>query len=188
MTSSMRSRNKYAVPYFDLPIQHASPVVLKAMRRPPDPERMRRLFQRIRSTFVESAIRTTIITGHPGETREEFERLLDFIEEIEFDRLGVFSFSPEPETPAYAMSRPRGASGRAGRVMNLQAGISRRRLAARACRVYDVLMDGPGEGRSEFEAPDVDGVIHVKARPGETIAARITSSDVHDLFAVPAND
>lgn len=177
------AENKYAVPYFDIPIQHASPLVLKAMRRPHDPDQMRRLVARIRSTFDETAIRTTVITGHPGETADEFKRLLDFVEEMAFDRLGVFPFSAEPGTRAHGLPRPRGARARAEEVIAVQEKISAGRLKKRVGREYDVLMDTAGEGRSAFEAPDVDGVIYLGAPAGEIVRARITKSDVHDLHA-----
>lgn len=177
------ARNPFAVPYFDVPVQHASPAVLRAMNRPPSPEKMQKTFERIRATFPESAIRTTVITGHPGETRAEFDRLLDFIEEVEFDRLGVFPFSPETGTPARDMKRPRGAESRAREVMELQERISAKRLSARVGKTYDVLMDSAEVGRTMFEAPDVDGVVHATGRAGDSVSARITSSDAHDLYA-----
>jgi ribosomal protein S12 methylthiotransferase len=173
-----------AAPYFDIPIQHASPTVLKAMRRESDVARIERTMAAIRGRFEESAIRTTVITGHPGETPREFDRLLRFIETHPFDRLGVIPFSPEPGTAAARLGRPRDAARRAGILMELQAGISRRLLAERIGREYDVLMEREGEGRSEFEAPEVDGVIRVKGWPGSFVRTRITSTGTHDLEGV----
>jgi ribosomal protein S12 methylthiotransferase len=169
------------VPYWDMPIQHTSPAVLRAMRRPPNPDSIVRVLEMIRSRFDESAIRTTVITGHPGETPAEFDRLMKFIERHEFDRLGVFPFSPEPGTPSFEMPRPRGAKKRASEVMALQAGISRRRLEARIGREYEILMDTASEGRSPFEAPDVDGVVKLEGRLGTFVRAVITGTSEHDL-------
>lgn len=180
------AESRHSVAYWDIPIQHASPTVLKAMRRPPNPDALERLVDRIRARFDESAIRTTVIAGHPGETLAEFKKLLRFIERIEFDRLGVFPFSPEPGTAAAAMKRPRGADERAREVMELQSVISARRLARRVGREYEVLMDSSTEGRSAYEAPDVDGVVRFadseRLAPGQLVRARITGSDAHDLW------
>ncbi len=180
----------HAVPYFDIPIQHASPVVLKAMRRPPNVDAISRLVDRIRTRFAESAIRTTVIAGHPGETVKEFHKLLSFIRKTEFDRLGVFPFSPEPGTAAASMKRPLHAEERAREVMEVQSLISAKRLAARVGRAYDVLMDTPREGRTGLEAPDVDGVVHfpesILLSPGQLLRANIKGSDAHDLYAEAA--
>lgn len=179
------------VPYWDVPIQHAAEPVLRAMRRPPRPEALSRLVDGLRERFPDGAIRTTVITGHPGETHKAFATLLRFLRDHEFDRVGVFPFIPEPGTPAAAMRQVRGGSAeaeeRASIVLELQGPISERRLRERVGREYDVLMDTRTEGRSVLEAPDVDGVVRVEGehRPGTLVRARITASDRHDLQAVP---
>lgn len=179
------------VPYWDIPIQHASEAVLRAMKRPPSVAALARLIDSLRARFSECAIRTTVITGHPGETKRAFAELVRFLREHEFDRVGVFPFIPEPGTPAAAMRQVRGgaetAEARAGEVLAVQGPISERRLRARVGRDYDVLMDAKNEGRSGLEAPDVDGVIRVAGAhaPGTMVRVRVTGSDRHDLEAVP---
>ncbi|RMH59700.1 MAG: MiaB/RimO family radical SAM methylthiotransferase [Candidatus Hydrogenedentota bacterium] len=175
------------VPYFDIPIQHASPKVLRAMNRPPDPDGIRRIVESIRERFSESAIRTTVITGHPGEGEKEFGELISFLEEIRFDRVGVFPFFKEPGTAAARMRRPRGgfevARRRADRILEIQGSISAERLRARVGRRYRVLMDTPWTGRSPLEAPDVDGVIQLKrpSVPGRMVDVEIVAALDHDL-------
>lgn len=171
------------VPYFDIPVQHASPGVLRAMRRPPLPDKMIDLVARLRSRFEECAVRSTVMTGHPGEGEAEFKELLEFLEEVEFDRLGVFAYSPEPGTPAFDLEHSADAVAREAIVFEKQAAISKRRLEMRVDNEYRVLMDAPNYGRSPLEAPDVDGVIVVDGIPGEWCNVKITGTDEHDLFA-----
>lgn len=170
-------------PYWDVPIQHAAASVLKAMSRPSNPAALATLMEKLRRRFSEGAIRTTIITGHPGETKHAYNELIRFISDHEFDRLGVFPFIPEPGTPAATMKQVAGAEERATEVMALQAVISAKRLRRRVGSEYDVIMDTPREGRSALEAPDVDGVIHLDQpqTPGRMVRVRITGSDTHDL-------
>lgn len=175
-------------PYFDMPVQHASPAVLRRMRRPGSDLRFLRLIDRIRTRFAECAIRSTVITGHPGETAREFRRLLGFLAAAQFDRLGVFPYCPEPGTPSARLRAPAGADERAAEVMALQREISRQRLARRVGRTYDVLMDTNTAGRSALEAPDVDGVIRVSAPAGALVPVRITHADCHDLVGKLAGD
>ena len=174
--------------YFDIPIQHASSKVLKSMNRPPNPDAIRNLVSRIRNYGEESALRTTVMTGHPSEDDADFGILLDFLQDVPFDRLGVFAYSPEEGTPSFAMSDRAGeeiARERAGAVMDQQRKISAERLAGRVGRSYDVIIDEPGIGRSELEAPDVDGVIHIEGsdlQVGSFARVKVTGSDDHDLF------
>ncbi len=173
-------------PYFDIPIQHADPRVLRAMKRPADPDRILRLTEEIRARFPECAIRSTVITGHPGETAAAFRYLLAFLERVRFDRLGAIPYSPEPGTDSFRMKDPGRAEERAAAVMELQAGISRERLKLRVGKRYDVLMDTETTGRTVLEAPDVDGTVRIEGRQGCIQPAVITGSDDHDLEARPA--
>lgn len=184
------AESSVVVPYWDVPIQHAAEPVLRAMKRPPRPEALSRMVAMLRDRFPRGAIRTTVITGHPGETQKAFATLLRFLRDHEFDRVGVFPFIPEPGTPSITMKQVRGgwavAEERASMVLALQGPISERRLKDRVGSVCHVLMDTPEEGRSELEAPDVDGVIRVEGRhdPGSLLRVRITGSDRHDLSGV----
>jgi len=132
------------VPYLDLPVQHASPRLLRAMRRPGDPERSARFFATLRRERPDLVLRTTVLLGFPGEEEEDIEQLLDFMAEVEFDHLGTYRYSPETGTPAAAMSGrpdPETVADREARVLDLQAEISGRRLAARLGQTFPVVVD-----------------------------------------------
>ena len=172
----MRQAGPPLLPYFDVPLQHAHPDVLKNMGRPfaADP---RLVVERIRSRFPEAALRTSIIVGYPGETEKRFRALMDFVAEVRFTHLGVFPFHPA--------------------LMELQAVISAEHLRCYVGEEMDVLIEGPhpewpglSRGRAWFQAPEVDGLTFVSAppektlRPGAIVRARVESSTDYDLSAL----
>ena len=185
--------------YLDLPLQHADPEMLKRMNRRGDIESTRALLKKAREMgFV---LRTTYITGFPGETDEQFERLMDFVTDIEFDRLGAFTFSPEDDTPAAEMPDQIDEEikeARLDRLMRAQQAISLKRNQPRLDSVEKVLIESVqydeatgepyGIGRSAQEAPDTDGEIRVIGADendiGEFITVRIAEADVYDLTGV----
>ena len=183
------------LPYADVPIQHADERILEAMSRPARTEELRRLFLAARRASPDFALRTTVMVGFPGEDRRAFETLRDFLEEISFDRLGSFVFSPEEGTPAAAMlprvSR-RTAERRQERIMALQERLSLARQERWVGRSLDVLVESvaPGEGlawgRSFREAPEVDGEVEIRCgnasvAPGQVVSVRVLEADPHDL-------
>ncbi|MEO0079020.1 MAG: 30S ribosomal protein S12 methylthiotransferase RimO [candidate division WOR-3 bacterium] len=172
--------------YIDLPIQHVSDPVLRRMNRPYCRADIELLIQHLRA-IPDLHIRTTMIVGFPGETPSQFQELLQFIEQIRFDRLSAYTYSPEPGTPAYRL-RPRVPvrvqRARLRRLMRVQARISRGNLKQLVGRELDVLVDQPGVGRTEWDAPEVDGVFQLRGvdtRPGEMVRALVTGSTTHDL-------
>lgn len=184
------ARLPQVLPYVDLPLQHAHPDVLRRMRRPADVDAVRRLIADLRGAMPDIALRTTFIVGFPGETEEEFAALLAFIEEVRFDRVGVFAYSQETGTPAAEMADQVPAevvADRYERAMVLQQGISLARNEEQVGRVLRVLLEGSGEGltvgRSYRDAPEIDGLILM---PGEYEAGgfadvRITAAQEYDL-------
>ncbi|MGI6689069.1 MAG: 30S ribosomal protein S12 methylthiotransferase RimO [Christensenellales bacterium] len=178
--------------YLDLPLQHASPKILRAMNRRGDIEETKRLLRYAREKGF--ALRTTVIVGFPGETEEDVEMLTDFMREVRFDRLGAFSFSPEEDTPAEKMPNqvPEDIKAqRLDRVMRLQADISLEQNRLRLGSEETLLITGR-EGkaytaRSQWEAPDSDGIIRLAGpqslKPGQMLKARITAASTYDLEA-----
>ena len=182
------------LPYLDVPFQHASPRILRLMKRPAAAERNLERIRAWRSACPELTIRSTFIVGFPGETEAEFEALLDFLREARLDRVGCFAYSPVEGAAANALPDPVPEAvreDRRRRFMEVQAGISREQLARKVGREIEVLVDdleGPvAVGRSHADAPEIDGVVRVKgakgARPGELLRAVVTASDDHDLAA-----
>lgn len=156
------------VPYLDLPVQHASRRLLRAMRRPGDPKRVERFFHILRNERPDLVLRTTVLLGFPGEEEQDVEQLLDFMAEVAFDHLGTYRYSPEPGTSAAALAgRPpdEEVADREARVLDLQAEISARRLAALLGRRFAVVIDetiadrGPDQRarRAELSAALLDG-------------------------------
>lgn len=182
------------VKYLDLPIQHASDKVLTAMGRKTVRRKLIELYGKIRQLMPGGAVRTTVLVGFPGEGRREFNELLRFIGDYPFDRLGAFTYSPEEGTRAIRMKdRPdsRTAKRRLGAVVAKQREISARLLAARVGDTLEVLVDaredkGNYSGRSELDAPDVDGAVFFKSTgklaPGDLVRVTVTSSGDYDLF------
>ena len=180
------------LPYLDVPFQHASPRILKLMKRPASSERNLERIQAWRAACPGITIRSTFIAGFPGETEAEFEEMLQFLREARLDRVGCFAYSPVEGAKANELA---GALAdevreeRRARFMQVQAAISRERLAAKVGRTLEVLVDevqgGVAIARSHADAPEIDGVVRVKgvrdARPGDLIRARIDIAHEHDL-------
>jgi len=195
------ARYPQILPYLDIPLQHAHPDVLRRMRRPPDVERARCAVERLRAAMPEIAIRTTFLVGFPGETGDEFRTLLNFVVEMEFDRVGVFSYSHEAGTPAAAMKddvEPELKEERRERLMAVQQPISLAKNESLVGRTLDVLIEGQGEGlsvgRSYRDAPEIDGLVllpgdgqHPEPPIGEIVPVRITAALEYDLVGSPAS-
>lgn len=179
--------------YLDLPLQHASPKMLKKMNRRGDIEQVKKLLVHARNQGL--ALRTTFIVGFPGETEEDFEQLMRFTREMAFDRMGAFAFSPEEDTPAYKMDEQvpeEVKQERLDRLMALQKEISLERNRLRIGTKEKVLITGRRAGaytaRSQWEAPDADGEIMVSSdvdlQEGGFVTVEITGGDAYDLNAV----
>jgi ribosomal protein S12 methylthiotransferase len=184
------------LPYLDVPFQHASPRILKLMKRPANAENNLDRIRDWRRSCPDLTIRSTFIVGFPGETEAEFGELLRFLEAAQLDRVGCFAYSPVEGAAANALPDPvpqKTGEERRARFMAVQERISARRLAAKVGRVATVLIDAVhatgATGRSAGDAPEIDGVVHVRkaagATPGEFMQVRITGSDSHDLYAEP---
>ncbi|HQY30536.1 MAG TPA: 30S ribosomal protein S12 methylthiotransferase RimO, partial [Thermomicrobiales bacterium] len=189
------------LPYLDMPLQHADRDVLRAMNRPSDPDITRRLIDHARAKLPELVMRTTLIVGYPGETDAQFERLLAFVEQEEFDHVGVFTYSPEPGTKAYDLGEriePHIAEERRNRIMAAQQQISLRKNRALVGQTLQVLIEGTGDvedelgrsepisaGRARRHAPEVDGLVFVPGvHPiGAMIDVRIAEATEYDLWA-----
>lgn len=184
------------VPYLDIPLQHASGRVLKAMRRGVTRAGQERVLERILRHVPDVALRTTFIVGFPGETEADFAELVDFVETWRFDRVGVFTWFPEEGTPAARLPGQvpeQVRIARQRRLLEIQARISREKLAAMVGRVVPVLVDGPSaenelvlEGRLPTQAPEIDGVVFLDeppddVRPGQIRQVRVTRSLDYDL-------
>jgi ribosomal protein S12 methylthiotransferase len=169
------------VPYIDLPIQHADDAVLKAMRRAVTARRMKDVVAQLRAAIPDVTVRTTVLVGFPGETEAAFERLLEFVDDVRFERLGVFTYSPEEGTPSPAYAGqvpPELAAERAALVQERQDAIAWERARKLVGTVQEVLVDGPSEdpafaweGRTAGQAPEIDGVVYLR---DERSAARAT--------------
>jgi ribosomal protein S12 methylthiotransferase len=181
------------LPYLDIPFQHASPRILKLMKRPGAVDRTLERIQRWRAVCPELTIRSTFIVGFPGETEDEFEALLDFLDEAQLDRVGAFAYSPVEGAAANALPDPVPEAvkhERLARFMERQADISARRLEAKVGSVQRCLVDQvDGDlaiARSRADAPEIDGVVQIqngaRLRPGEFVDVDIMGSDEHDLY------
>jgi ribosomal protein S12 methylthiotransferase len=181
------------LPYLDIPFQHASPKVLKAMKRPAAAENTLARIKAWRAICPELVIRSTFIAGFPGETEEDFQMLLDFIEEAQLDRVGCFTYSAVEGARANALEGhvpEELKEERRARLMELQSDISADRLAARVGQVMTVLVDEIEEegaiARSYADAPEIDGVVVIENTaglvPGEFAQVRITDSGEHDVW------
>ncbi len=198
--------HKQIVPYLDMPLQHAHPAALRRMRRPANIEWVHATLAKMRSAMPDLALRTTFIVGYPGETEEEFQTLLDFIQEVRFDRVGAFQFSFETGTTSEPLGDPVPAEvkqERWERLMALQQGISLQKNQALVGRRLDVLVEGQGElesqpgvrrggekislGRSYRDAPEIDGMVIIEGDlpVGEMAAVRITGAMSYDLSGTP---
>lgn len=176
--------------YLDIPLQHAHPATLRRMRRPANVDGVGRTVAALRQAMPEIAIRTTFIVGYPGETEEEFQTLLDFVAEMAFDRVGVFTYSHEPGTPSADLPNPVPEPvkmERRERLMALQQGISLAKNQAFVGQTLDVLVEGQGDGlsvgRSFRDAPEIDGLVLIEGDVplGEIVPVRITGALEYDL-------
>jgi ribosomal protein S12 methylthiotransferase len=172
--------------YLDVPFQHASPRILRLMKRPASAEKVLARIRGWRAACPEIAIRSTFIVGVPGETEAEFSELLAFLEEAQLDRVGCFAYSPVEGAAANALpdAVPEAVKEeRRARFMALQARISAEKLKAKIGRTLKVLVDEPGVGRSSADAPEIDGVVKFRGgKAGEFTNVLIERADAHDLF------
>src|SRR3954447_23794136 len=189
------------LPYLDIPFQHASPNVLRRMRRPANDAKVLERIRNWRGQVPELAIRSTFVVGFPGETEQDFAYLLAWREEARLDRVGAFKFEAVEGAPATSMDDQVPEDAKQERyeaVMALSARISAEKLAAKVGSTLDVLIDavdaetGGATGRSKADAPEIDGEVHLRdaggLRPGDIIAVRVEDSDEHDLYGVPVAD
>ena len=181
------------LPYLDIPLQHGSPSVLARMKRPAAAEKTLERIQRWRAICPDITLRSTFIVGFPGETDEEFETLLNFIEEAELDRVGCFKYSPVAgaaanELPDHVPEHIK--EERWQTFMATQQGISARKLKAKIGRTIEVLVDEVGPdgatGRSMADAPEIDGLVHMPGatdlQPGDFVQGEVTAADDYDLW------
>jgi ribosomal protein S12 methylthiotransferase len=182
------------LPYLDIPFQHASPSVLKRMRRPAHGQDTLARIQAWRKECPDLVLRSTFIVGFPGESAAEFEELLDWLDEAQLDRVGCFKYSPVEGATANALAEhisPEVQEERYGRFMERAATISAQRLATRVGRKMRVLVDSVEKNvaiaRSEADAPEIDGVVRIakasKLRAGDWAEVQIVSADAYDLTA-----
>ena len=189
------AENKQILPYLDIPLQHADQNILRDMRRPANVDWVHRTIEEMREAMPELALRTTFIVGFPGETEQAFGRLLDFIQEIRFDRVGVFSYSPETGTAGETLGDPIPLAvkeERRDRLMTLQQRISLERNQTFLGESLSVLIEGCGDGialgRSYRDAPEIDGMVIVEEEipAGEMVQVRITGALEYDLSGIIA--
>jgi len=187
------------LPYLDIPFQHASPKVLRSMKRPANEAKVLERLKNWRSIVPDIAVRSSFVVGFPGETEEDFQYLLNWLEEAQLDRVGAFKFEPVSGAAANALPDPvpeEVKQERYERVMALSARISAEKLAAKVGRTLDVLIDnvdaetGGATGRSKADAPEIDGEVHLRdaghLAPGDIVSVTVEDSDEHDLFGVQA--
>lgn len=186
------------LPYLDVPFQHASKKILKAMKRPASSENNLSRIRAWREICPEITIRSTFITGFPGETEEDFQELLDFLEEAQLDRVGCFAYSAVDgaaanELPDQVPEEVK--QERLARFMEVQQAISAAKLQQRVGRIETVLVDEVGNGqavaRSKSDAPEIDGLVYLEdaegLQVGDFVEVQITAADDHDLWAGPPN-
>jgi ribosomal protein S12 methylthiotransferase len=190
------------LPYLDLPLQHSHPEILRAMNRPWQGQINDGIMERLKIALPSAVIRTTFIVGFPGETQEHFQHLLEFTQRHKFDHVGVFTFSPEEETPAYNLPNQIPAevmTNRRNQLMELQQPISFQKNQQEVGKIVDVLIEqeNPGSissggeliGRSGRFSPEIDGQVYVKgeARLGTIVKVAIASADAYDLYGQVVN-
>ncbi|WP_116472919.1 30S ribosomal protein S12 methylthiotransferase RimO [Zobellella maritima] len=186
-------RDGKLLPYLDIPLQHASPRILKLMKRPGAVERTLERIRSWREICPEITIRSTFIVGFPGETEEDFQLLLDFIEQAELDRVGCFTYSPVEGARANELPDPVPEDvkqERFDRFMALQQAISTRKLALKVGKTLEVLIDEVDEegaiGRSSADAPEIDGLVYLNGetslKPGDKVMVNIQHADEYDLW------
>ncbi|WP_293862971.1 30S ribosomal protein S12 methylthiotransferase RimO [uncultured Alsobacter sp.] len=184
------------LPYLDIPFQHSSPKVLKAMRRPAATEKTAERIRKWRETCPDLAIRSTFIVGFPGETDEDFEELLDWLRETKLERVGCFKYEPVRGATANDLGLPavpdEVKQSRWERFMATQQAISAKRLASRVGKRIKVIIDEPGptvsKGRSQWDAPEIDGNVYVASRRplriGDIVSVKVERADAYDLHGV----
>jgi ribosomal protein S12 methylthiotransferase len=186
------------LPYLDVPFQHASPRILKAMKRPASSENNLERISRWREVCPDITLRSTFIVGFPGETEGEFEQLLEFLQEAQLDRVGCFAYSPVEGAAANALPGhvpEEIKEERRARFMAVQENISTTRLARKIGKQMTVLVDEVQKNgaiaRSTADAPEIDGVVYINnvknVKPGEFVKVDIIGSDAHDLQAKAVN-
>lgn len=189
------AENKKICHYLDMPVQHASDRVLRSMGRKATQEKLRRIIEELRDRIPDIALRTTLISGFPGETKEDFEELYRFVNEMEFDRLGVFAYSREEDTPAYSYPNQvpeETAAFYRDELMTLQQEISLEKNSSRVGRVIEAVIDGRLTeddvyiGRTYMDAPDIDGYVFMpvdrERLSGEYVRVLVTRAEEYDLY------
>ena len=185
------------LPYLDIPFQHAAPSVLKSMKRPANEAKVLERIRAWREIVPDIAIRSSFVVGFPGETEADFQYLLDWLDEAQFDRVGAFRF--EPVEGAAANELPGAVSDelkeeRYARIMEKTAAISARKLEAKIGKTLDVIIDivdedGGANARSKADAPEIDGHVFLRdashLQPGDIVSVKIEDADEHDLYGVP---
>jgi ribosomal protein S12 methylthiotransferase len=198
------AKHEQVLPYLDMPLQHGHRETLKRMRRPAKVEWVYDTVGRLREMLPGLAVRTTFIVGYPGETDEEFEALLKFVDDLQFDRVGAFTYSYEIGTPSADLENhvpDEVKTERYNRLMELQQGISLKKNQQFVGKTLDVLVEGHGQaedeagnaagvvsvGRSYRDAPEIDGYVLVEGElpPGEIVPVRVTGATTYDLIATP---
>jgi ribosomal protein S12 methylthiotransferase len=187
------------LPYLDIPFQHASPKILKAMKRPANEAKVLARLRDWRAQVPDLAVRSSFVVGFPGETEEDFDYLLNWLEEAQLDRVGAFKFEPVEGAPATSMPDQvpdEVKQERYDRVMALSARISAEKLAGKVGKTIGVLIDavdsesGGATGRSKADAPEIDGEVQLRdsghLEQGDIVPVLVEDSDEHDLFGVPA--
>ncbi len=180
--------------YLDVPIQHISNRILESMNRRMTRQDTENVIKRIRSIIPDIVLRTTLMVGYPGETEKEFQELKDFVAETRFNRLGVFSYSSEENTPAFNLPNRvhyRTAERRQREIMELQEQISYELLQGYVGKIMPVMIERTDsdlfEGRTQYDSPDIDGLVFIengKGQVGDIVQVEITSSDIHDLNGI----
>jgi ribosomal protein S12 methylthiotransferase len=184
------------LPYLDIPFQHASPKVLKAMKRPANEAKVLERLRNWRTIAPDITIRSSFVVGFPGETEEDFRYLLDWLDEAQLDRVGAFRFEPVAGAAANDLPDPVPEAvkeERYARIMEKTAAISAAKLRAKIGREIDVIIDvADGEGatgRSKADAPEIDGEVHLRdaghLSQGDIVRVRVEDADEHDLYGVP---
>ncbi|NLS95793.1 MAG: 30S ribosomal protein S12 methylthiotransferase RimO [Planctomycetaceae bacterium] len=195
------ARSPKVLPYLDIPLQHINDAMLRRMSRRVNRAEIERLLEQLRERIEGLVLRTTMIVGFPGETEEQFEELVDFVRRQRFERLGVFAYSREPDTPSDRLNGhlpEEVREARRGRLLEVQQEIAFAWNQSQIGRQRDVLIDSdiPGEkhahvGRSCAEAPEIDGVIYVTGenlRPGDLVPCEIVAAEGYDLVAVAVGE
>jgi ribosomal protein S12 methylthiotransferase len=187
------------LPYLDMPLQHADPDILKAMKRPGNVDKTLERIQKWREQVPDLTIRSTFIVGFPGETEEQFQNLLDFITEARLDRVGCFQYSPVEGAVANDLAEPVPddiKQERFDRFMQLQQQISAEKMQAKIGRTMQVLVDEVDEegaiARSQADAPEIDGLVFIPEghhlNPGDFVEVEIFAADEYDLWGSPVGE